>query len=133
LFGTTSTSAGRRAANKEKLPDHDAQGEDGKTVTNFYQFRLNGVIITHLKVRPVESETATDRWELVVCHDRLGDFAIDDNEGLADPALTHFVIEVRDATIPPIERRFLPNKGWKRMSTPECIALLESAGVIDNL
>ena len=28
---------------------------------------------------------------------------------------------------------YLPNKGWQRMSTRECIALLESAGVIDKL
>ena len=61
----------------------------------------------------------------------LGDFAIDDNEQLTDPALTRFVLEVRDATLPPIERRFLPNKGWKGMTTKECISLLESSGVID--
>lgn len=101
-------------------------------VTNF-QFRLNGIIITYLKVRPVEIEGAADRWELVACHDTLGEFAIDDNEGLVDPALTRFVLEVRDATIPPLDRRFLPNKGWRRMSTKECMALLESAGVIDKL
>jgi hypothetical protein len=61
-----------------------------------------------------------------------GEFAIDENEGLSDPALTRFVLEVRDATIPPIERRFLLNKGWKQMSTRQCLALLESAGVIDT-
>lgn len=61
---------------------------------------------------------------------RLGEFAIDDNEDLTNPALTHFILEVRDVTVPPIERRDLPNKGWKRMSTAECITLLESAGVI---
>ena len=54
-------------------------------------------------------------WELVACHDKLGEFAIDDNEGLTDPALTRFILEVRDATIPPLERRFLPNKGWKQV------------------
>jgi hypothetical protein len=94
---------------------------------------LNGVIITHLKVRPVAIDGTTDHRELVGCHDTLGEFAIDDNEQLADPALTRFVLEVRDATLPPIERRFLPNKGWKRMTTKECISLLESAGVIERL
>lgn len=95
-----------------------------------FQFRLNGVIITQMKVRPVLIGGNTDHWKLVACHERLGEFSIDDNENLADPALTRFVLEVRDVTIPPVERRFLPNKGWETISTRECIALLESAGVI---
>jgi len=101
-------------------------------VTNF-QFRLNGTIITHMKVRPVVINGTTDRWELIACDDKLGEFAIDDNDGLGDPALTRFILEVRDVTIPPIERRYLPNKGWMRMTTRECLALLESADVIDRL
>lgn len=102
-------------------------------MNNCYQFRLNGIIVTEIKIRPVESEGAKDRWEIVACHRILGEFAIDDNENLSDPALTRFVLEVRDATIPPIERRYLPNKGWRRVSTAECLTLLESAGVIDKL
>jgi len=66
----------------------------------------------------------------IACHDTLGEFAIDDNERLADPALTQFILEVRDVTIPPIERRDLPNKGWRQVTTTECLALLESVGVI---
>jgi hypothetical protein len=97
------------------------------------QFRLNGLIIPLLKVRPVMLNGVIEHWELVACHDRLGEFAIDDNQGLADPVLTRFVLEVRDVTIPPLERRYLPNKGWKRVSTTKCLALLESAGVIDRL
>ena len=97
-----------------------------------FQFRLNGIVITELKVRPVGLDETTSRWELVACHDKLGEFAIDDNQGLADPALTRFILEVRNVRIPPIERRYLPNKGWKRMTTTECLALLESAGVIDR-
>jgi len=100
-------------------------------VTHF-QFRLNGVIITHIKVRPVVIDGSTDHWELVAGHETLGEFAIDDNEELADPALSRFVLEVRDVTIPPLERRFLPNKGWRRMTTRECMAVLESASVIDR-
>jgi hypothetical protein len=96
------------------------------------QFRLNGLIITELKVRPVTIDGITDIWELVACHGTLGEFAIDDNEGFADPALSQFILEVRDVSIPPIERRFLPNKGWETISTSQCIALLESAGVIDT-
>ena len=48
------------------------------------QFRLNGIIITHLKVRPVGIDGTIDHWQLVACHETLGEFAIDDNEGLAD-------------------------------------------------
>jgi hypothetical protein len=98
-----------------------------------FQFRLNGLIITQMKVRPVVISGATDRWALVACDEKLGEFAIDDNEGLGDPALTRCVLEVRDVTVPPLERRHLPNKGWKRVTTRECLALLESAGVIDTL
>lgn len=97
-----------------------------------FQFRLNGVIITHMKVRPVVIAGATDHWELVACHETLGEFAIDDNEGLADTALTQSSLEVRDMTIQPLERRFLPNRGWERLTTNECLSLLESAGVIDK-
>jgi hypothetical protein len=97
-----------------------------------YQFRLNALIITEIIVRPVMHDGTPNRWELVARHDRLGEFAIDDNEGL-DPALTRFVLEVWDVSIPPIERRFLPKKGWKRVTTQECLDLLESAGVIDRL
>ena len=104
-----------------------------KTTITTFQFRLNGVIITHLKVRPVAIDGTTDHRELVACHDTLGEFAIDDNEQLADPALSRFVLEVRDVSIPPSERRFLPNKGWKVVTTREYLALLESTGVIDSL
>lgn len=102
-------------------------------MNNRYQFRLNGLIIAEIKVRPVVHDGIVDHWELVACHDNLGEFAIDDNEQLADPALTRFVLEVRNATISPIERRYLPNKGWRQVTTSECLALLESAGVIDKL
>ena len=103
-----------------------------KTTLTTFQFRLNGVIITHLKVRPVMLDGVVDHWELVACHETLGEFAVDDNKGLADPALTRFVLEVRDVTIPPFERRFLPSKGWSRITAKECLALLESTGVIDK-
>ena len=99
-------------------------------VTNL-QFRLNGVIITQLKVRPVMLDSVVDHWELVACH-TLGEFAIDDNEQLANPALTRFILEVRDANIPPIERRFLPNKGWRRTTAKKCLALLISVGAINR-
>ena len=105
-----------------------------KTTLTTFQFRLNGVIITHLKVRPVMRDGIVDHWELVACHDRLGEFCIEDgDDDLLAPELPRFILEVRDVNIPPIQRRYLPNNGWKRVSTTECLALLESAGVIDRL
>jgi hypothetical protein len=103
-----------------------------KTTITTFQFRLNGLTIPLLKVRPVMLNGIVDHWELVACHETLGEFAVDDNQGLVDPALTQFILEVRDVTIPPIERRFLPNKGWKQVTTRECLALLESAGIIET-
>jgi hypothetical protein len=79
------------------------------------------------------NDGVVDHWELVACHNRLGEFGIDDNQALSDPALTPFILEVRDVTIPPIERRFMPNKGWRQVTMRECLALLESAGIIDRL
>lgn len=96
-----------------------------------FQFRLNGIIITHIKVRAIVIEGSADHWELVARDETLDEFAIDDNDALPDQALSRFILELRDISIPPIERRFLPNKGWKRVSTKECLALLNSAGVID--
>jgi len=100
-------------------------------VTNF-QFRLNGIIVPQIIVRPVMLDGVVDHWELVACDEMLGQFAVDDNEVLADPALSRFILEVRDVSIPPIERRYLPNKGWMRMTTRACLSLLESAGVIGS-
>jgi hypothetical protein len=123
----------RRFATRQRPPPIEPDTfDDGETLVTNLQFRLNGIIITHLKVRPVAIDVTSDHWELVACHETLGEFAVDDNEGLAHPALTRFLLEVRDVTIPPIERRHLPNKGWRQVTTSECLALLESAGVIDG-
>jgi hypothetical protein len=54
-------------------------------VTNF-QFRLNGIIISQMFVRPVVIGETTDHWELAACDAKLGEFAIDDNEDLVDSA-----------------------------------------------
>jgi hypothetical protein len=75
----------------------------------------------------------TDRREIVAFDDTLGMFAIDDNEWLADPALPRFVLEVRDLSIAVSERGFTARKEWSRMTTQECISLLESSGVIEGL
>ena len=103
-----------------------------RTLISHLQFRLNGVIISRMIVRPTVLRPTTDNWELVACDESLGTFAIDDNEQLADAALPKFVLEVKDLSVPIAERKLLPNKGWKRMTTSQCLALLESAGVIET-
>ena len=49
--------------------------EEKTTITTF-QVRLNGLIIPLLKVRPIASDGTTVHWELVACHDKLGEFAM---------------------------------------------------------
>ena len=63
-----------------------------KTTVTSLQFRLNGLIIPLFKVRPVMRDGIVDHCELVACHERLGEFAVDDNEHLVDPTLTHFIL-----------------------------------------
>jgi len=72
---TTGTEAGRRAAYPRIVESQD------------FQFRLNEIVITHIKVRGVVIGASTDGWELAACDEKLGKFAIDDNEELDDPAL----------------------------------------------
>ena len=38
---------------------------DTNSMNTQFQFRLNGVIITHMKVRPALIDAITARWELV--------------------------------------------------------------------
>ena len=62
-----------------------------KTVVSQFQFRLNGVIIPHIMVRPIISNGGKASWELVANDEQIGMFGLDDNEQLADPALPRFV------------------------------------------
>jgi hypothetical protein len=95
-----------------------------------FQFRLNGIILPRIIVRQVMVDGCpTDRREIVACDDACGLFRIDDNEELPDPALTRFILEVCDFSIPARQRSRMCNEGWQRMTTQECIALLEAAGV----
>jgi hypothetical protein len=96
-----------------------------RTVDSHFQFRLNGVIIPHIIVRPVVTNGEITEWELLACDEKIGSFVIDDNDDLPDPALPKFLLEVKDLSN--------PDRGWQQMSTQECIAMLESAGVIDSL
>ena len=107
--------------------------QEEKTLETNFQFRLNGIVITHVGVRPVVVDGyPTEHREIVACDEKFGWFAIDDNQDLLDLSLSKFVLEVRNFSIPAAERRFLPNKGWKQMTTKECISLLEAAGGIDK-
>jgi hypothetical protein len=107
-----------------------SEDQEGKGLEPNFQFRLNGIILPRIIVRQVMvNGCPTDRREIVACDEQFGLFRIDDNENLADPALPKFVLEVCDFSIPTTQRKSMPNEGWQRMTTQECIALLEAAGV----
>jgi hypothetical protein len=94
-----------------------------------YQFRVNGLVMPYLRIQ-YEIDGAPARSRQIAVEDaEIGWVVIDDNEDLADSALSKFVLEVRDYAAPS-ERRLLPNKGWRRVSTREVLDLLEAAGII---
>ena len=95
-----------------------------------FQFRLNGIILPRIIVRQVMMNGCpTDRREIVACDEDFGLFRIDDNEDLPDPDLPKFVLEVCDFSIPASQRSRMSNDGWQHVTTQQCIALLEAAGV----
>lgn len=89
--------------------------------------RVNGVNISHIKIRPrmVDGALVGER-EIVIDVPALGSlpalgmFAIDDS----------FVIEVKDTSIPAAERRLMDSKGWKIVSVQDLLAMLDSIGAI---
>ena len=96
-----------------------------------YQFRVNGEIMPYIRVvGQAIGGVSVGKRRIEVEDYNLGWVALDDNENLADPALPRFIIEFRDISIPPHERRLLPSLGWKQITTREMLALLESVGLI---
>jgi len=100
-----------------------------------FRFRLNGQIMPELFVqRALVHGEPIGEWEIAVDIDEIGRISIDDNSNLWDPALPHFVLEVRDETswalLPQAERWASKDKGWNRVTPQELVAILESAGVI---
>jgi hypothetical protein len=95
-----------------------------------YQFRVNGLVMPYIRIQYEMIDGAcVGKRQIAVEDDQIGWVVIDDNEDLADPALSKFVLEVRDF-VAPVERRLLPNRGWQKVSTQELLTLLEAAGVI---
>jgi len=94
-----------------------------------YQFRVNGLVMPYLRIQYDIDGAAAGRRQIAVEDAKIGWVVIDDNEDLADSALSKFVLEVRDFAVPS-ERRLLPNKGWRKVSTGEVLNLLEAAGII---
>ncbi len=86
-----------------------------------YQFRVNGLVMPYLRI--IDGAPA-GRRQIAVEDAKIGWVVVDDNEDLADPALSKFVLEVRDF-VAPSERRLLPNKGWRKVNTLEALNLLE--------
>ena len=94
-----------------------------------YQFRLNGLVMPYLRIQYEIDGAAVGRRRIAVEDATIGWVVLDDNEDLADSALSKFVLEVRDFASPS-ERRLLPNKGWRKVGTREVLNLLEAAGII---
>lgn len=94
-----------------------------------YQFRVNGVVMPYLRIQYEIDGARAGRRQIAVEDAKIGWVIIDDNEDLADSALSKFVLEAREFAIPS-ECRLLPNKGWRKVSTREVLNLLESAGII---
>ena len=94
-----------------------------------YQFRVNGLVMPFLRIQYEIDAAHAGRRQIAVEDARIGWVVIDDNEDLPDRALSKFVLEARDFAAPS-ERRHLPNKGWRAVSTREVLNLLEDAGII---
>ncbi|MFZ0798400.1 MAG: hypothetical protein WAM98_11500 [Terriglobales bacterium] len=94
-----------------------------------YQFRVNGLVMPYLRIQNEIDGAAAGRRQIAVEDAKIGWVVIDDNEDLADSALSKFVLEVREFATPS-EWRVLPNKGWSKVSTREVLNLLEGAGII---
>ncbi len=94
-----------------------------------YQFRVNSLVMPYLRIQYDIDGAPAGRRRIAVEDAKIGWVVIDDNEDLADSALSKFVLEVRDFATPS-ECRLLPNKGWRRVSTREILHLLEAAGII---
>lgn len=94
-----------------------------------YQFRVNGLVMPYLRIQCDIDGAPAGRRQIAVEDAKVGWVVLDDNEDLADPALSNFVLEAR-VFATPSEHRLLPNKGWRRVSTREVLSLLEAAGII---
>jgi len=103
-----------------------------------FRFRLNGRIMPEIFIQPtMVNGEPTGEYEIAVEIDGLGRFAIDDNSHLWDDSLPQFILEYRDETswalLPVAERRSSMDKGWKRVTPQELVAILQSAGVIKRV
>ena len=94
-----------------------------------YQFRVNGLVMPYLRIQYEIDGARAGRRRIAIEDAQIAWVVIDDNEDLPDPALSKFVLEVRDFAAPS-EYRLLPNKGWRQVSTREVLNLLEAAGII---
>lgn len=64
--------------------------QENTTITTF-QFRLNGLIIPLLKVRPMMCDGIVDRRELIAYHDRLASSQLTKTRSLPVPARAPFI------------------------------------------
>lgn len=98
---------------------------------NLY-IRVNGINITHLKVRRemVDGKPVGKR-QIVVTDPVFGSFAIDDNEEL-QPGMSRFILELKDISIPPEQRRDMESRGWRTVNIDELLSVLEGIGALEG-
>lgn len=96
-----------------------------------FRFRLNGLIITEIRV---EKETPDSEHRIAVLDEKIGWIPIDDNSHLYSDALPKFKLEYRDETawaLLPIEvRRASIDKGWNVTNPKELIGILFFEGIL---
>ncbi len=94
------------------------------------KIRVNGIYMPRIKVRCDED----NNMDLLVMDDQLGWIVVDNNEKLADPALSHTVLEFRDeeswALLPDEMKQTSEDMGWQCTTPGELIEILQYAGVI---
>jgi len=100
-----------------------------------FRFRLNGVIIPEILIRPeMLNRAPTGNWHIAVNDWTIGSFTIDNNENLWDKDLPKFMLEFRNETAwaltPVTDRCTSKDQGWKKVTTQELLAVLQAAGII---
>lgn len=75
-----------------------------------YKLRINGSEVNRYYFRSkIVKGWPTSKQELVVQHPQLGEFSVEDADGLSYGG---FIVEINDSQITSMDRSWLPNGGW---------------------
>jgi hypothetical protein len=102
-------------------------------VRNEFGIRVNGVLIREIAIRSLAADggQSDERSQLMVRDPDLGWFTIEDEDEDLAAGLARFVLEYRDERaweeVDPLLRPLSGGEGWRRLTSQELIALLESS------